>query len=100
MLPGLALDPILAVVLGVSAAALLWNVFLAGQIAQLREAPAGFRAVSGLVGLLLPPALFVHVLGANILTGRAIASVQWIWPAVLLLFVVQAAYATGRRLVS
>jgi hypothetical protein len=100
MLPGFSLDPILAVVLGVSAAALLWNVFLAGQIAQLREAPAGFRAVTGLVGLLLPPALLVHVLGANILTGRAIASVQWIWPAVLLLFVVQAGYATARRLVS
>lgn len=100
MLPGLTLDPILAVVLGVSAAALLWNVFLAGQIAQLREAPSGFRAVSGLIGLLLPPALFVHVLGANILTGRAIASVQWIWPAVLVLFVAQAAYATARRLVT
>jgi hypothetical protein len=97
---GFAIDPILAIVNGITIAVLLWNVFLAGQIAQLRAAPPVFRGVTALVGLLLAPALFVHVLGANILTGRAIASVQWIWPAVLLLFVIQAAYATVSRLVT
>lgn len=100
MPPGLAADPVLTVVLLVSALVLLWNVFLAGQIAQLREAPPVFRGISGLVGLLLLPALFLHVVGANILTGRPIAAVQWVWPFVLLLFVAQAAYAAARRLVT
>ena len=97
---GFTIDPILTVVLAVMAAVLLWNVFLAGQIAQLRAAPPVFRGISGLVGLLLAPALCVHLLGGSIITGRAIASVQWLWPAVLVLFVLQAAYATARRLVT
>jgi hypothetical protein len=100
MPPGLSFDPVLAIVVGVLAAVLLWNVFLAGQIARLREAPRGFAGISALVGLLLLPALVVHVVGANILTGRALATTQWVWPAVLVLFVVQAAYATARRLVN
>jgi hypothetical protein len=100
MPPGLAIDPILGVVVAITAAVLLWNVFLAGQIAQLRAAPPLFRGISGLVGLLLAPALLVHLLGASIVTGRAIAAVQWLWPAVLVLFVLQATYATARRLVT
>jgi hypothetical protein len=97
---GFTIDPILTVVIVIMAAVLLWNVFLAGQIAQLRAAPPVFRGISGLVGLLLAPALFVHLLGGSIITGRAIASVQSLWPAVLVLFVLQAAYATARRLVT
>ena len=58
-----------------SALVLLWDVFLAGQIAQLRRAPRFFRAVTALGGLLIAPATLVAVTSASILNGRARAFV-------------------------
>ena len=83
-----------------SALVLLWDVFLAGQIAQLRRAPRFFRGVTALGGLLIAPATLVAVTSASILNGRAIHVIAWVWPLTLAIFALQAAYAVGRRLVT
>ena len=79
---------------------LLWDVFLAGQIAQLRRAPRFFRGVTALAGLLIAPAVLVAAASASILTGRAIHIIAWVWPLTLAIFAVQAIYAVGKRLVT
>ena len=78
----------------------LWDVFLAGQIAQLRRAPRFFRGVTALAGLLVAPAILVAVASASILNGRAIHVIAWVWPLTLVIFALQALYAVGKRLVS
>lgn len=83
-----------------SALVLLWDVFLAGQIAQLRRAPRFFRGVTALGGLLIAPAVLVAVAAASILNGRAIHVIAWVWPLTLAIFALQAAYAVGKRLVT
>ena len=85
---------------GASALVLLWDVFLAGQIAQLRRAPRFFRGVTALAGLLIAPAVLVAVASASILNGRAIHIIAWVWPLTLSIFALQALYAVGRRLVT
>lgn len=82
-----------------SALILVWDVFLAGQIAQLRRAPRAFRALTALVGLVVAPALVLEVASGSLITARSIAYVTWLWPLALLLFTAQAAYATARGLV-
>ncbi|HEX6050663.1 MAG TPA: hypothetical protein VFZ21_15395, partial [Gemmatimonadaceae bacterium] len=79
---------------------LLWDVILAGQIAQLRRAPRFFRGVTALAGLLIAPAVLVAVASASILNGRAIHIIAWVWPFTLAIFAVQAIYAVGKRLVT
>ena len=79
---------------------LLWDVFLAGQIAQLRRAPRFFRGVTALAGLLIAPAVLVAVTSASILNGRAIHVIAWVWPLTLAIFALQALYAVGKRLVT
>jgi hypothetical protein len=79
---------------------MLWDVFLAGQIGQLRRAPRFFRGVTALAGLLIAPAVLVAVASASILTGRAIHIIAWVWPLTLCIFAIQALYAVGKRLVT
>ncbi|HEY8175516.1 MAG TPA: hypothetical protein VIF32_07485 [Gemmatimonadaceae bacterium] len=79
---------------------IIWNVVLAGRIAQLRQASKPFAAITGMAGLLLIPACIVAVATTTLITGRAIAAIDWIWPATLVLLAVQAVYATSRRLVN
>jgi len=79
---------------------LFWDIVLAGRIAQLREAPRPFAAITGLCALLVLPALLAYLASSSIVTGRAIRLIDWIWPAVLILFAVQALYALFRRLVN
>ena len=86
--------------LAVSVLVLLWDVFLAGQIAQLRRAPRFFRSVTALAGLLIAPAVLVAVASASILHGRAIHVIAWVWPVTLGIFAIQAVYAVGKRLVT
>jgi hypothetical protein len=83
-----------------SALVLLWDVFLAGQIAQNRRAPRFFRGVTALAGLLIAPAALVAVASASILNGRAIHVIAWVWPATAAIFAIQALYAVGKRLVT
>jgi hypothetical protein len=83
-----------------SALVLLWDVFLAGQIAQLRRAPRFFRGATALGGLLIAPALLVAITSASVLNGRAIHVIAWVWPLTLAIFALQAAHAVGKRLVT
>jgi hypothetical protein len=92
--------PLASAHLAVSAIILLWDIFLAGQIAGLRAAPRAFAALTALAGLLAAPALLVALAAASTLYGRAIHGVAWIWPLTLTLFAAQAVYATGRALVT
>ena len=79
---------------------IIWNVVLAGRIAQLRQATRPFAAVTGLAGLLIIPAFIVAIATTTVITGRAISSVDWMWPAVIVLFAIQSVYALARRLVN
>jgi hypothetical protein len=79
---------------------IIWSVVLAGRIAQLRQASRPFATVTGLAGLLLIPAFIVAVATTTVITGRAIVAVDWVWPATVLLFAIQAVYALWRRLVN
>lgn len=83
-----------------AAVALAWDIFLAGQIAQQRKAPWQLAALSGLAALLAAPALVIAVATSSTLTGRSVAGVAWIWPGTVAIFVAQAMYATGWRLVT
>lgn len=78
----------------------LWDVILCGRMAQLREAPRPFAAVTGLAGLLLVPGLVALLATSSVITGQAIEIVDWLWPLVLLLFAAQAAYALVARIVN
>jgi hypothetical protein len=79
---------------------IIWNVVLAGRIAQLRQASRPFATLTGLAGLLLIPAFIVAVATTTVITGRAISSIDWIWPATVVLFAIQAVYSVTRRLVN
>ncbi|HET7458323.1 MAG TPA: hypothetical protein VFJ74_11785 [Gemmatimonadaceae bacterium] len=83
-----------------SALVLLWDVFLAGQIAQLRRVPPTLRSITALAGLLLAPGLAVELAAGSLVTARTIVFVTWVWPLALVLFAVQAVYATARRVVA
>ena len=79
---------------------IIWNVVLAGRIAQLRQASRPFATITGLAGLLLVPAYIVAIATTTLITGRAIAAIDWLWTAIVVLFAVQAVYAVSRRLVN
>jgi len=81
-----------------SALVLVWDTFMAGQIAQLRTAPRTFAFMSALAALLLAPALLVDTAAASSLAGGTFDALAWIWPAVTLLFTAQAIYAVARRM--
>jgi hypothetical protein len=78
----------------------IWDVVLAGRIAQLRTASRPFAAVTGLCAMMLLPALIIRMATATVITGRAVVAVDWIWPVVVALFAIQAIYAVSRRLVN
>lgn len=79
---------------------LIWDIVLAGRIAQNRQAQPVFQALSGLAALLVLPGLMFTLATSTIMTGRAVATMDWIWPAVLVLFALQSVYALVRRLVN
>lgn len=79
---------------------LIWDVFLAGRIAQNSQSPRAFQAVSGLAALLVFPGLLLTLATSTIITGRAVSTMDWVWPAVLVLFALQATYAMVRGLVN
>lgn len=79
---------------------LIWDVVLSARIAQVRALPRPFVALSAMAGFLVVPALLIHLATTSSITGRAIVSVDWVWPLTVVLFAVQALYAAGRRLVN
>jgi hypothetical protein len=86
--------------LALSLGLVIWDVVLAGRIAQLRTASRPFAAVTGLCAMMLLPALIIRMATATVITGRAVVAVDWIWPLVVALFAIQAIYAVSRRLVN
>lgn len=78
----------------------LWDVLIAGRIANLRRTPRIFQAATAFGGLLIIPALVVAFASASILFGRTVYTVRWIWPLTAVLFVMQATYALTRRMVT
>ncbi|MEP6733586.1 MAG: hypothetical protein ABJE10_23270 [bacterium] len=78
----------------------IWDVVLTGRIAQVRTLPRPFVFLSALAGFLLLPSLVIHLAATNAITGRSVSAVDWLWPATLVLFAVQALYAATRRLVN
>jgi hypothetical protein len=86
--------------LALSCVILIWDIVLAGRIAQLRQAPRALQAISGLAALLVLPGVLLALATSTIITGRAVVTMDWIWPFVLILFAVQAVYTLVRRLVN
>jgi hypothetical protein len=78
----------------------LWDVLIAGRIANLRRTPRIFQAATAFGGLLIIPALLVAFASASILYGRTVYTVRWIWPLTAVLFVMQATYALTRKMVT
>lgn len=89
-----------AIYVALSVAMIAWDILMAGRIAQLRRIPRAFQAITGISGLLLVPALVIAYTAQSLLYGRAIFLVAWLWPFTTMLFVLQAIYALGRRLVT
>src|ERR671915_152626 len=79
---------------------LAWNIALAGRISQVRKAPRAFAAITALAGFLVAPALALSIAASSAITGRALVSVDWLWPLTCVLFAIQAVYALARRLVN
>jgi hypothetical protein len=79
---------------------IVWNVILAGRIAQLRQASKAFATITGFAGLLLVPAFIVAIATTTVITGRGISTIDWVWPTTVVLFAIQAIYALSRRLVN
>ena len=84
----------------IAAAMVMWDVLVAGRVAQLRRVPRAFAAITAFGGLLIVPALLIAYASASILYGRAIQPVAWVWPVTTVLFALQATYALTRRLVT
>ena len=85
---------------GVSAFILLWDVLLAGQIAQARRQAKDFLALTALCALFVAPAALIALAAPSAWTGRPVALVVWVWPATLGLFAVQSGLAFSRGLVT
>ncbi|HEY4217054.1 MAG TPA: hypothetical protein VGM67_07950 [Gemmatimonadaceae bacterium] len=79
---------------------LVWDIVLAGRIAQNRQSSRLFQSISGLAALLVLPGLLFTLATSTIITGRAVATMDWVWPAVLVLFAIQAVYAVVVRMVN
>ena len=81
----------------VSVAILLWDVLLAGQIANARRQSRLFLALTSICGLFVVPAALIALAASTVVTGRVIYLVAWLWPLLLLFFVAQSGYALLRR---
>ncbi|MGH7648523.1 MAG: hypothetical protein ACREND_10425, partial [Gemmatimonadaceae bacterium] len=76
---------------------MIWNLWVAGRAARVQGVPQALAFLSALGGLLVLPALVVLLVSTSLLTGAALFSVAWIWPATVALVTAQAAYSLGRR---
>lgn len=91
---------LLAAYFGLGATILVWNIAVASRILQGRRVLSVSTVATGLAALLLIPALIVAVSDASLVYGRAIQPLAWLWPAVTILFVVQAFASLARGRVS
>jgi len=79
---------------------LLWDLTIAGRAARLSTTPRTMAFLCALSGLLLLPALTVLLVSTSVLTGRALYTLEWVWPATLIVIAIQAAYALSTRAVA
>lgn len=93
-------DWLLGGYLAISILVLLWDVLLAGQIAQARRLSKFVLALTAICGLFVVPAALIALASSSMLTARAIHLVAWAWPVTLGIFVAQSGYALVRRLVT
>ena len=84
----------------VAAAVLLWDIQLAGRIARNRRAPRLLALLSGLAGLLIAPAAIAAAAAPSVYSGRAVQSIDWLWPVVNAIVALQVLYAVLRRWVT
>jgi hypothetical protein len=99
-MPELPRDPLALSFIGISVFVVLWDVLLAGQIAQARRQARDMLAITALCGLFVAPAAVIALASQSAFTGRTVALVGWVWPATLALFVIQSGFALRRRLVT
>jgi hypothetical protein len=78
---------------------LIWNIVLAGRIAQNDQAERPLQIMCGFAALVIVPALVLYLATSTVLTNRAVSTMDWLWPAVLVLYAVQSVYALVRGLV-
>ena len=83
-----------------TAVVIVWSVWMTGRIARARSLPRRFVGITGLAGLMLIPGVIVALATSSLIYGRALAGVAWVWPVTLILFAVQAWWATARGLVT
>lgn len=83
-----------------SALVLIWDLAIAGRIAKLRTTPAPMALLSALAGLMLLPALTVLLVSSSLLTGRTLATIEWVWVLTVTLIAAQAIYAVAQRVVA
>jgi hypothetical protein len=78
---------------------LIWDIVLAGRIAQNDKAERPLQLMCGFAALMIVPALLLSFATSTVLTNRAVSAMDWLWPAVLILFATQSVYALVRGLV-
>lgn len=78
---------------------LIWDVVLAGRIAQNDQAERPLQVMCGFAALVILPALLLSLATSTVLTNRAVSAMDWLWPAVLILYAAQSVYALVRGLV-
>jgi len=76
---------------------LIWDLWVAGRAARVQGVPPILAFLSALGGLLLLPALVVSLLSTSLLTGAALISIAWIWPATVALATAQSAYSLAKH---
>ena len=79
-----------------AAVVVLWNIAAANRILKGRRGSRLMVAATAFGALMLIPGLLVAVSAASLVYGRAIQPVAWLWPAVTVLFLLQAAIALLR----
>jgi hypothetical protein len=87
-------------VLVLTALVLIWNLTIAGRAARLQSTQRTMAFLCALCGLLLLPALTVLLVSTSVLTGRALYTLAWVWPATTIVVAIQAAYALSQRAVA
>ncbi|HEY2898429.1 MAG TPA: hypothetical protein VGJ12_14910, partial [Gemmatimonadaceae bacterium] len=83
-----------------TALVVVWNLAVSGRAARLQSTPRAMAFLCALCGLLLLPALTVLLVSTSVLTGRALYTLAWVWPATTAIIAVQAAYALSTRAVA
>lgn len=83
-----------------TALVIIWNLTISGRAARLQSTQRTMAFLCALCGLLLLPALTVLLVGTSMLTGRALYTLAWVWPATAIIIAIQAAYALSRGAVA